>query len=358
MPFAEVVGHARPLGLLSRSIARGSLPPSLLFTGPEGVGKRQVALAVAQALNCVSPVVRGEVEGDTASGKAPALPRDACGVCPACRRISRGTHPDVVLVEPGDNGGIKIEPIREVIAAAGYRPFEGRRRVVIVDDADRVNADAQDALLKSLEEPPASSVFVLVSSRPETLLATVRSRCSRLRFGRLDAGDVARVLVERHQFEDREAHAAAAVADGSPGRALEAASDGFQESREAALGALRLLAGSRSPRESLGAAALLIAGKSTAAREREALTTRLQMLASLLRDVALLDAGAHDRGEGGGMPAGRLANADLGEDLAELAGRLGGARALRAFGVADRAALALARNANPKVVADWVAVRF
>ncbi len=195
MPFSEVVGHARPLGLLSRSIARGSLPPSLLFTGPEGVGKRLAAVAVAQALNCVSPKVEAEVWG-----KAPALPYDACGTCSACRRIARGTHPDVVVLQPGDNGAIKIEPIREVVAAAGYRPFEGRRRVVVVDEADRLTTDAQDALLKSLEEPPASSAFILTSSRPETLLATVRSRCSRLRFGRLAAADVARLLVERHEY--------------------------------------------------------------------------------------------------------------------------------------------------------------
>jgi DNA polymerase-3 subunit delta' len=338
MSFSEVVGHVRPLGLLSRSIARGSLPPSLLFTGAEGVGKRLVAQAVAQALNCVSPKV---------SGRSPDLPFDACGRCPACRRIARGTHPDVVVLEPGDNGTIKIEPIREVIAAAGYRPFEGRRRVVIVDEADRVTPDAQDALLKSLEEPPSSSVFVLTSSKPETLLATVRSRCSRLRFGRLSAVDLARLLVERHDFADAEAHAAAAVADGSPGRALEAASEGFQEARDAALGVLRLIVRSGSARDSLEAAGLLVAGKATAAKEREAMGTRLQMLASLLRDLALVASGA---------PAGGLANADLGEELADLSGRVGAARAVRAFGVADRAVWALSRNANPKVVADWLAV--
>lgn len=148
--------------------------------------------------------------------------------------------------------------------------------------------------------------------------------------------------------DEPEAHAAAAVADGSPGRALEAASDGFHEAREAVLGALRLVAQSRSARDSLGAAGLLIAGKSTSAREREELGTRLQLLASLLRDMALI---------ANGGPNEDLANADLGGDLEDLAARLGGARALRAFGIADRAASALARNANPKVVADWLAVR-
>lgn len=336
MPFSEVVGHARPLGLLSRSIARGSLPPSLLFTGPEGVGKRLVAQAVAQALNCVSPRA-----GDA------GRPFDACGACPACRRIARGTHPDVVVIEPGDSGAIKIEPIRQVIAAAGYRPFEGRRRVVIVDEADRVTGDAQDALLKNLEEPSPSSAFILVSSRPETLLSTVRSRCSRLRFGPLSPAEVARLLVDRHEYDEREAHAAAALSDGSPGRALDAGSRAFHDARDAALGVLRTVAGARSPRERLGAASLLLSGKS-GAREREELGTRLRMLASLARDIALLSHGA---------PAEGAANVDLANELEALAGRLGGARAIRVFAAADKAGAALARNANPKVVASWLAVR-
>lgn len=340
MPFSEVVGHARPLGLLSRSVARGSLPPSLLFTGPEGVGKRLAALALAQALNCLSPVRDDREQA--------GLPLDACGECPACRRIARGTHPDVVLLEPGDNGTIKIEPIREVIAAAGYRPFEGRQRVIVVAEADRVTQDAQDALLKSLEEPPASSVFVLLSSRPETLLATIRSRCSRLRFGRLAASDLARLLVERHEYDEREAYAAAAVADGSPGRALEATSRAFKGAREAALGTLTAVAAARTSRDKLGAAATLLAGKATSAREREELATRLRMLASLLRDVALLSHGG---------PGDGVANADVGDALGDLAQRMGGDWALKAFAATDRATVALGRNVNPKIVAAWLAVR-
>ncbi len=91
-------------------------------------------------------------------------------------------HPDVLVVEPGDNGSIKIDQIRDVIDRAGYRPFEGRRRVVIVDEADMMAAPAQSALLKTLEEPPPSSVFILVTTRPDMLLPTVQSRCPRLRF--------------------------------------------------------------------------------------------------------------------------------------------------------------------------------
>src|SRR5207302_5998953 len=139
-------------------------------------------------------------------------------------RIGRGIHPDVLIVEPGETGSIKIEQIRDVVDRANYRPFEGKRRVVIIDDADALVVPAQHALLKTLEEPPPSSVFILVTSRPDVLLPTVLSRCPRLRFRPLSVEDVARVLVTLGQSAAN-AHAVAASADGSVGHALEASAD-------------------------------------------------------------------------------------------------------------------------------------
>src|SRR5262245_35305049 len=106
MPLDHVVGHRRLVTLLSRAVARNTLPPSLLFAGPAGVGKERLAIGLAQAINCSAPKTR---EG---------LERDACGECPSCRRIARGVHPDVILVVPGDSGSIKIEAVRPVIAEA------------------------------------------------------------------------------------------------------------------------------------------------------------------------------------------------------------------------------------------------
>ena len=151
-------------------------------------------------------------------------------------------HADVLLIEPGDTGSIKVDQVRDAIERTGYRPFEGRRRVVIVDDADAMEAPAQNALLKTLEEPPAASTFVLVTSRPDVLLPTVRSRCQRLRFGPLVAGGVAPVLMRDHGFAEREAHAAAAAADGSVGRALEGDSEAYVEARDAAEAMLKTVA--------------------------------------------------------------------------------------------------------------------
>jgi DNA polymerase-3 subunit delta' len=212
--FSSLLGHSRLVSLLSRAIARDTLPPSLLLAGPAGVGKRRTALAVAQALNCLTPVTRrsGSVE----------LERDGCGTCSSCRRIARGIHPDVIVIEPDSMGAIKIEAVRDAVDRSGYRPFEARRRVVIINEADAMQAPAQSALLKTLEEPPASTMFLLVSSLPDALLATVRSRCPRLRFGALTPAEVAAVLVRDHGYAEADAHAAASDADGSVGRALTA----------------------------------------------------------------------------------------------------------------------------------------
>src|SRR6266446_4871037 len=189
MPFRDVIGHRRLVALLARGVHRESLPPSLILSGPSGIGKRLVAFATAQALNCTAPLPGGSSpSGDVSEA---SLEADACGMCAACARIARGVHPDVLLVEPGDSGAIKIDQVRDIVDRAAYRPFEGRRRAVIIDEADALMPAAQNALLKTLEEPPPSSVFMLVTSRPDMLLATVQSRCPRLRFRPLGADDVA-----------------------------------------------------------------------------------------------------------------------------------------------------------------------
>src|SRR6185295_10855350 len=111
MPFRDVVGHVRLIPLLSRAVAGETLPPSLLFAGPSGIGKRLTAIAVAQALNCT----KNSPPGAGGTGF------DACGVCTSCTRIARGVHPDVLIIEPGDSGAIKIEQVRDIVDQAGYR---------------------------------------------------------------------------------------------------------------------------------------------------------------------------------------------------------------------------------------------
>ena len=346
MPFRDIVGHHGVLSLLARAVARDTLPPSLLLAGPTGVGKARTALALAQVLNCLQ--LRTGAEATATAPEEERLEIDACGECLACRRIARGVHPDVITLQPDDMGSIKIEPVRDVIDRAAYRPFEGRRRVVIVNEADAMAAPAQNALLKTLEEPPPASVFLLVSSMPDALLATVRSRCPRLRFGELTAAEVATTLLRDHGYTEAEAHAAAAETEGSIGQALAARSVDFAKAREAAHRLLEHAASGMDPVRRIEAAKELTAKKSTSANEREQLAVCLRALASLLRDLGILSSRADAR---------LVASVDLRADLARLAGAYDSKRTEQAFKAVDEALGALERNVNPRVVADWLLLR-
>ncbi|MGE3177367.1 MAG: ATP-binding protein [Vicinamibacterales bacterium] len=358
MPFRDCVGHRRLIAVLARAVSRGTLPPSLLFSGPDGVGKRRIAVAIAQALNCLNPRTGGADARDGAVVDSrdsrdsqpafepelePAFELDACGACAACQRIARGVHPDVLLIEPLDSGVIKVDQVRDAVERAAYRPFEGRRRVVIVDDADALMPQAQNALLKTLEEPPAASVFLLVSSRPDMLLPTVRSRCPQLRFRALSDAEVARALVAGGAT-DAEARAVAATADGSLGRALAASAGDLLDSRDTAARVLLGVAASRDARGRLEHAKDLLTKTKAGAGDREQLAQYLRAMASLLRDAALLATGAD---------ASALANPDVRQDLQRLSA-FDGDRGVRAFGAVDRALAALDRYASPKIVADWL----
>jgi len=329
MSLASIIGHAPIVTLLRQAVARGRVPQTLLFAGPEGVGKRATALALAQALNCP---VRRAAGGD-----------DACGACATCQRIAKGQHSDVTVVDRGEDATIKLKVLRDrVLDVVGYRPFEGDRRVFIIA-ADDLREDGQDALLKTLEEPPQSSVLVLLAAYPDSLSQTVQSRCRRLRFGPLSEREVARILAERAGVERAEAGALAAAAGGSVTRALSERAGDFGDDRAAALGVLA--ASKRGVAGQLKASAALAKNESDR-RDREALGARLDVLASLLRDLGALASGTHDP----------LANGDLESDLRVLVGQFPLTRVSAAYASLNRAQSALERNASPKIVADWVAL--
>jgi DNA polymerase-3 subunit delta' len=339
----SIVGHGRLVALLSRAVARNTLPPSLLFSGPAGVGKRRTAVSIAQTLNCPTPVPGRRVG-------AIELERDACGTCTSCRRIGRGVHPDVLLLEPDGMGSIKIEAIRDVVDRAGYRPFEARRRAVIIDEADAMQAPAQSALLKTLEEPPSSTVFLLVSSRADALLPTVLSRCPRLRFGALTSADVAAVLVRDHGYTESDALVAASDADGSVGRALAAQTADVADVRVAAARVLERAARTSDPSRRLEAVKELTGTRSGSSptAERDHLAVGLRTLSSMLRDLGLLAEGADAR---------MLVNTDVRPQLEAVSAAYGAARSSDAYTAVDTALAALERNANPKVVADWLVLK-
>lgn len=335
MTFRQIVGHRRLTALIARAIERQSLPPTLLFAGPSGVGKWAVARATAQAINCLAPVTPG---GDLAV--------DACGTCRSCDRIARGVHVDVAALEPDDKAAIKIDVVRDVLATTAFKPFEGRRRVVLIREADTLRAEAQNALLKSLEEPPPGTMFILTTAVPGMLLQTVRSRCMRLRFGRLTTAEIASALARDHGYDEAAARQTAAIADGSIGQALALIDNDLSMFRDLAMGLLRHAAGRSDTPSRVQAASALHTGGSKKERPREDVAIMLRLMASMLRDLEAINAGA-DRAV--------LANPLLTGDLETIARGFGGDRARAAFGAVDRALMALERNAGTKVVTEWLA---
>lgn len=327
MPFKDIVGHRQLTSLLARAVGLGTLPATLLFAGPAGVGKWRVARAVAEALNCLAPV-----DGD------------ACGACRACDRISRDVHVDVITLAADDTGKIKIEPVRAALDRCDYRPFEGQRRAVLIRDADALREEAQQALLKSLEEPPSATVFVLTSAAPDALLRTVRSRTMRLTFGRLPVADIAALLERDHGIAGGEARRLAGLSDGSLGAALALGSGALADARDAA--ALLLRAAGAADLAARLAIAKAVIGEKKAERTRLEIQAVLRVASSLVRDVCVLHAGADRR---------LLANGDLDDMVERLARTLEPAAARQAFATIDRGLAALARNAGQKLVTEWVA---
>jgi DNA polymerase-3 subunit delta' len=326
VPFSSIVGHSRVVDLLRRAVERDSVPQSLIFAGPEGVGKRATALALAQAVNC-----RQAVEGD------------ACGTCQTCRRIATGTFSDVVVLDKDGEASIKLEPLRtRVLEPVGYRPFEGRRRVFIIDPADDLTS--QDALLKTLEEPPPSAILILITAYPDALLGTVRSRCRRVRFGALAPDEVARVLTDVVGIPPAKAQHLAIVSAGSVARALASDERDFLGDRQAALALIEAARDRRLPPRLKAAAAFSQVDKKR--RARDAAFARLAILSSILRDITVAHAGA-----------GTLFNTDMHDTIAGLAPAFPPERLLAGFAAVQHAEQSIDRNASPKIVADWLAVR-
>ena len=215
MLLLEIRGQNPVVRALERALARDRLPNAYLFHGPSGVGKQRTALGLAKARLC------------------PASPGRGCDRCSVCTRINGGNHPDVRVFSPRSEGArnLPVETVRqEILPVALYAPFEARSAFLIFPEADvsfpDQHPEAANALLKTLEEPRPNVCFVLLSERPDRLLVTIRSRCQRMRFGRLPPLVVEHVLetegVPREHWE-----AALAMAEGRADRALTFAKDGF-----------------------------------------------------------------------------------------------------------------------------------
>ena len=321
--LGTLLGQRRVVEILSAAVASGKAHHAYLFEGPSGCGKVTAARALAAALNCEARDVLG------------------CGRCEACRKIAADLHPDVIFFDMTPKG--LTECVRELLLLGGFRPHEGRARVIVLDPAEALagpqdRAEPANVLLKTLEEPPADTHFVLTTAEPRRLPITVRSRCQRLRFLPLSDEVVAGWLERERGLAPDEARAVADRAGGSLGRALgELDSEGDGAAAVLAEALLRAAERAR-PRDVFGNGAELGA-------DREVAEAACQVLWLGLRDALLIAEGLSMR-----VPPLR----------AERARTRFGARApveiLSALHRADECALALRGNVAPSLALEHLAL--
>ncbi|MGI6367877.1 MAG: DNA polymerase III subunit delta' [Anaerolineae bacterium] len=309
----QTIGHSWAIEQLTASIARGNVARASLFTGPEGIGKTTLALEYAAALNCV--------------GEFPP-----CGQCPHCRRVLAGTHPDVFSIEP-DNGTIKIGQIRQIQRELSLTPYEAKWRVAIVSDVHTASEEAANALLKTLEEPPAQAVLILTAREAGLLLPTVVSRCRVTTLQAVPADVIAKAL-EARGVPAATAGEIARLAGGHVGWALAAITspDLLQQRKAQVSELLELL--------ELDDAALV--ARATELAKRADLPEVLRGWQLVWRDIMLMAAGCREL----------IANPGAIDALERQASNKGLDLARQAVADTQKAALYLEQNVNTQLVVE------
>jgi DNA polymerase-3 subunit delta' len=329
MALSDVQGQPRAVQSLRSALRQRSVHHAWLFTGPSGVGKELTAVGLAQALLC------------------PAAPFEGCGRCGACTRVSHFHHPDLLWLMPEDEAvrrklaartdfdhvpsrEIRVEQIRRLQERVSLRPLEAERKVVLLAPAEAMNPQAQNAFLKTLEEPPADTVLLLVTAAPDRLLPTLRSRCARVAFGPLPHDFVRAEVQRRMEVTAEVAEAVVSLADGSLERALSLDAEHLADRR-----------GRIERFEAVDGCDLrtVLRFAEEAGADREEAESTLALLTVWVRDVAVA--------RGGGTS---LFHPELRELAERVGARIGDDVLHRRFRLVDEALVAIRqRNAAPRL---------
>ena len=283
--FDSLTGNQRVKEVLKRMLSQQRLPGALLFVGEEGIGKKLFALEVARALNCRTP--KNE---------------EACGECSACKRIIKLNCPTssdrddwipMIWTDHRDVGMIvspkrvlRVEQMRQIEREANFRPFEGKARIFIIDEAEKLNDASANALLKVLEEPPSTSHLILITSRPAMLLPTILSRCQMIRFSPLAPAEIENYLTTNNLSERSTAKVRARAAAGSISRALSGDLKTFDSQRKAMLKVLEALTATPDCAQLIRSSEQL-----NEAQYKDEYEARLDVLETLIRDAWMLSLG-------------------------------------------------------------------
>lgn len=279
MSFNAIKGQAQPINMLKGYIEQNRLEGGYLFIGPEGVGKKLVAKILAKVVNCQNKV------------------QDSCDMCASCRKIENGQHPDVHIIE-GIEPEIRIEYIRQLQREINLKPYEGKKKVFIINNAHKLNAESSNALLKILEEPPKDTLIILVSDKPAILFKTIISRCRILKFSPFKRVELKEILKKDYQLDNNTAHFLAYFSEGRIGLAFKLKETSVLRDKNRIIDKFAFLAKSRLDN-------LLM-------QNREDVRRSLNILASWLRDIYLIKIG---------MPHQELINFDRKDELLKLMSR-------------------------------------
>ncbi|SJZ75940.1 DNA polymerase-3 subunit delta' [Selenihalanaerobacter shriftii] len=201
MSFSDVIGQELPINILQNTIKNQRISHAYLFTGKEGIGKELVAFQFAKAINCKE------------------LDIDACEECLSCRKFNSGNHPDIIKISP-DGNSIKIDQIRHFQQQTSYKPYESDWKIYIIKEAEKMNLQAANSLLRTLEEPPEYIILILLAPKEELLLPTIISRCQVIKFKQLTVEEITNSLASKFDLDNKEAKKKAILADGSLGKAI------------------------------------------------------------------------------------------------------------------------------------------
>jgi len=315
-----MLGHEWAVDLLRQHVAQGRARHAYLFTGPQGVGRRTLALRLAQALNC----------------QAPPAPGDPCGTCSSCVHLQAMQHPDLAVVRAEQEGGtLKVDQVRELQHALALSPYEARFRVALLLRFEEAHISAANALLKTLEEPAPQVVLMLTATIPEGVLPTILSRCDVLRLRPLTQEQVSQGLQTQWGLPADQAHVLACISDGRPGYALRLNdTPDLMEQRQLWLRDLfALLQANRVER--LGYARTMY-------EQKDALRGALLTWLSLWRDVMLCAGGSQV------TPT----NVDYAEAIRQVAAHLELAAARQVTAVVDNTLNRLDRNVNARLALE------
>jgi len=316
MAFKDIAGNVRIKRILKLAFERSRVPRSLIFAGPEGVGKTHMAMTLAKALNCQT------------------LASDSCDECHSCRAIEAGAHPDVMVLT-AEVRDVKIEQTRLLKQMAYLRPMMGKRRVFIIEEAENLNEPSANSLLKVLEEPPYFTTIILVTASPYRLPATIRSRCQTLAFSPIGREEIEEILRER-EVSPEQARILALLVEGNLERALELDWDEVRALKEEAWGSFEAL--SSADRSSQFLERFWAVPKAV----QEEFGRFLEVFSSFVRDILLLRLG--------GDPA-LLLNPDFEERLRDAESSWSPARILGVLAELDFLSAQLDGNLNKGLLA-------